>query len=303
VIVVRFLNDMDSLGEIVRQSNEFARNKLSIRNLIATRILACLFSAVRYDGTDFRDLLIPARLVLRYTGGEDYKTLKIACDKLSECVLERKIDDHNGVEKYTLFSTIKYEDGTIFVKFHDDLKPFFLDVKSKFMKYNLQEFLALPSIYSQKLFKYLKSWSDCVERNESLKTLYELLDIPEYARADFKDFRRRILEKTHQDISNLTSLRYEWETIKKSTGKTSPVTGIRFIFSPKRRAERSESLKKARDKEIQAERNRLFLGSAKCFSDRPGCLNPKKAGECAVCFKVRGVELPEFLRDQLPEYE
>jgi plasmid replication initiation protein len=248
-------------------------------------------------------LLIPARLVLRYTGGDDYKALKIACDRLSECVLERKIDDNNRVQKYTLFSTIKYEDGELFVKFHTDLEPFFLDVKSKFMKYNLQEFLALPSIYSQKLFGYLKSWNYCTERTENLRTIYELLDIPEYARNNFKDFRRRILDKAHQDISNLTSFRYEWETIKKGTGKTSPVTGIRFIFSPKKRAKRQESLKKARDKEIQAERNRLFLESAKCFSDKPNCLNPKKAGECAVCFKVRGLELPEFLRDQLPEYE
>ena len=300
---MRFFNGVDSLGECVRQSNEFARNKLNIRNLIAARILACLFSAVRYDGTGFRELVIPARLVLRHTGGEDYKTLKIACGKLSECVLEQKIDDDNRMQKYTLFSTIKYEDGAILVKFHPDLKPFFLDVKSKFMKYNLQEFLALPSIYSQKLFGYLKSWNYCAERTEDLRTIYELLDIPEYARNNFKDFRRRILDKAHEDITNLTSFRYEWEPVKKGTGKTSPVTALRFIFSTKRRAERQESLKKAHDKEIQAERNRLFLESMKCFTDNPGCQAPKKTGQCAVCFKVRALELPEFLQGQLPEYE
>jgi hypothetical protein len=303
VIAVRFFDDIDNLGEIVRQSNEFARNKLNIRNLIAARILACFFSAVRYDGTDFRELLIPAKLVLKHTGGEDYKGLKIACDKLSACFMERKIGDHNEVQKYALFSTIKYEDGTIFVRFHEDLKPFFLGVTSKFMKYKLQEFLALPSIYSQQLFKYLKSWSDCVERTEDLRTIYALLDIPEYARANFKDFRRRILDKAHQDISSLTSLRYEWEPVKKGTGKTSPVTAIRFIFSPKRLAARQESLKKARDKGIQAERNRLFLESMKCFTDNPRCQTPKKTGQCAVCFKVRALELPEFLQGQLPEYK
>ena len=300
---MRFLNDVDNLGQIVRQSNEFARNKLSIRNLMAARILACLFSAVRYDGTDFRELIIPARSVLKYTGGENYKVLKITCDRLSEAVLERKMDDSSEVQECTLFSTMRYENGMLFVKFHPDLKPFFIGVKSKFVKYDLQEFLRLPSIYSQKLFEYLKSWSGCAERTEDLGTIYALLDIPEYARANFKDFRCRVLDKAYQDISELTSFRYEWEPVKNGTGKTSPVTAIRFIFSPKRRAERQESLKKARDKEIQAKRNRLFLESVQCFKAKPDCVTPKKTGQCAVCFKVRALELPEFLQGQLPGYK
>jgi plasmid replication initiation protein len=258
---------------------------------------------VRYDGTDFRELVITAKFVLKHAGGEGYKALKTACDKLSVGVLELKTSDKAGMQKYPLFSAIKYENGMIFVKFHPDLKPFFLGVKSRFVKYDLQEFLSLPSIYSQKLFEYLKSWSNCVERTEDLKTIYDLFDIPEYVRANFKDFRRRILEKSHQDISNLTSLRYEWEAIKKNTGKTSPVTAIRFIFSPEKQAENLESLKKSRDREIQAERNRLFLESMKCFTDKPNCETPMKTGQCAVCFKVRALELPDFLRDQLPEYE
>jgi hypothetical protein len=303
VIAVRFVNDVDSLGKIVRQSNKFARNKLNIRNLWAARILACLFSAVRYDSQDFWELVIPARSVLKYTGGEDYKVLQIACDKLSECVLEQKSGNNGEVQKYTLFSAIRYENGMVFVKFHPDMRPFFLGVKSEFVKYDLQEFLRLPSIYSQKLFEYLKSWSGCIERTEDLRTIYALLDIPEYARANFKDFRRRILDKAHQDISKFTSFRYEWEAIQKGAGKTSPVTAIRFIFSPGRRAKSQKAKQEAYNKEVRNTRNRLFLESAKCFSGKPDCMTPNKAGKCAVCFKIRALELPEFLRDQLPEYE
>jgi plasmid replication initiation protein len=98
---------------------------------------------------DFRDLAVPARAVLKYAGGEDYKALKMACGRLSECILERQADDSGEILHYALFSAIRYENGTIFVKFHSDLKPFFLGVTSNFMKYDLQEFLKLPSIYSQ----------------------------------------------------------------------------------------------------------------------------------------------------------
>jgi plasmid replication initiation protein len=294
---------IDSLGSIVRQSNDFARNRLNIHDLMAARILACLASTVREEDADFRELSVPAKSVLERTGGNDYNALKIACSKLLSCILEKKLNDRGGVQKYTLFSTIGYKDGVIFAKFHPDLRPFFLGLKSHFTKYDLKEFLTLPSIYSQKLFEYLKSWDDCMERIEDIETICAMIGVPESFRCNFKDFRRRVLDKAHQDILNLTSLRYEWEAIKNGTGKTSPVTAIRFIFSPERQAESQEILKKARDKEIQAERNRLFLESMKCFTDNSNCLTPKNTSVCAICFKVRGLELPEFLRDQLPEYE
>jgi hypothetical protein len=294
---------MDNLGSSIRQSNDFARNRLNIRDLMAVRILACLASTVLDDDVNFRELSVSAKSILAHTGGNNYSALKIACTKLLGCILEKKLNDRGGFQKYTLFSTIGYKDGVIFAKFHPDLKPFFLGLKSHFTKYELKEFLKLPSIYSQKLFEYLKSWDDCVERVEDIETICVTLGVPESFRCNFKDFRRRVLDKAHEDISQLTSLRYEWEAIKKGTGKTSSVTAIRFIFSPEKQAENMESLKKARDKEIQAERNKLFLESMRCFTGKPNCVTPKKTGQCAVCFKIRALELPEYLQGQLPEYE
>jgi plasmid replication initiation protein len=294
---------LGKLGNIVRQSNDFARNRLNIHDLMAVRILACLASTVRDDDANFRELSVPAKTILEYTGGNNYKTLKMACNKLLSCILEKRLNDRGGFQKYTLFSTLGYKDGEIFAKFHPDLRPFFLGLKSHFTQYDLKEFLKLPSIYSQKLFEYLKSWDDCVERVEDIETICVTLGVPESCHCNFKDFRRRVLDKAHQDISKLTSLRYEWEAIKKGTGKTSPVTGIRFIFSPDRQASSQLAKQEARNKEIRAERNKLFLESAKCFTDKPECATPAKTGKCAVCYKVRALELPAFLFDQLPEYE
>jgi plasmid replication initiation protein len=293
----------NSLGKTVRQSNDFGRNRLNIHDLMAVRILACLASTVREDDMNFRELSVPAKSVLELTGGSDYKVLKTSCTKLLSCILEKKLNDRGGFQKYTLFSTIGYKDGVIFARFHPDLRPFFLGLKSHFTKYDLKEFLKLPSIYSQKLFEYLKSWDDCTERIEDIEMICVILGVPESFRCNFKDFRRRVLDKAHQDISGLTSLRYKWEAIKQGTGKTSPVTAIRFIFSPEEQNERQGAEKEARNKAIRDERNRLFLESMKCLENRQSCEAPEKTRKCAACFKARGLELPEFLRDRLPEYE
>jgi plasmid replication initiation protein len=293
----------DNLGKIVKQSNDFARHSVNIQHLMAARILACLASTVREDDVDFRELTVPAKSILEYTGGGDYKVLKMACNKLLNCILERKLNDRGGFQKYTLFSTIGYKDGVIFAKFHPDLKPFFLGLKSHFTKYDLKEFLTLPSVYSQKLFEYLKSWADCPERVEAVGILYIILGVPEYARNNFKEFRERVLDKAHQDISKLTSFRYEWEAVKNGTGKTSPVTAIRFIFSANGLAQIQEARIKAKNKEVQNERNKLFFESVKCIQNKPDCDAPMKAKKCAICLKVRGLELPESLQKLLPGYE
>ena len=294
---------IESFGKIVKQSNDFARHSVNIQNLTAARILACLASTVREDDVDFRELTVHAKSMLEHTGGGDYKMLKMACDKLLNCILERKLNDRGGFQKYTLFSTIGYKDGVIFAKFHPDLKPFFLGLKSHFTKYDLKEFLTLPSIYSQKLFEYLKSWADCHERIEDIEILYVILDIPESLRGNFKDFRRRVLDKAHQDILKLTSFRYEWEAVKNGTGKTSPVTAIRFVFSANGMARSHEARKKAKNREIQNERNKLFFEYVECFKSRLDCHAPQKAKKCATCFIVRGLELPESLQGLLPKYE
>jgi hypothetical protein len=303
VITVCYVRDTDDLGTIVKQSNEFARNRLDIRNLMATRVLACLFSTVREGDMEFRELTISAKSILKHAGGGDYKTLKTLCGKLSACRLERKPDYASVIQKHALFSALRYERGVIFARFHPDLEPFFLGLNANFTEYSLDEFLRLPSIYSQKLFEYLKSWDDCVERVETLETLYGLLDIPEYLHVNFKDFRRRVLEKASQDIIKHTSLRFGWEALKKSVGKTSPVTAVRFVFAPERQAKAQKNRKSACNKAIQDERNRLFLESVKCFESKPNCETPKRTARCAVCFKMRGLDLPDFLQGQIPEYK
>ena len=87
---------IDNLGKIVRRSNDFARNRLNIHDLMAVRILACLASAVREDDADFRELSVSAKSVLQLVGGSDYKVLKTSCTKLLSCILEKKLNDSGG---------------------------------------------------------------------------------------------------------------------------------------------------------------------------------------------------------------
>lgn len=109
------------------------------------------------------------------------------------------------------------------------MAPFLLDLQQCFTQYSLTEYLKLPSVYSQRIFEILKSWSGKPEVILPVSELHRLLDSPDSFQANFAEFRRRVLEKAHKDITEKTSFRYEWEPVK--IGRS--VEKIRFIFSSK----------------------------------------------------------------------
>jgi plasmid replication initiation protein len=212
-------------GEIVKKSNALARAHWSIESVWEPRLVALLASKVRTTDTDFQVYEIPVSEILRGSSGQDYREIETVVDKVMSRVLT--IKDENGWTKYNVFSRCRYKkkEGILQLGFHPDLKPHYLNLQERFVKWNLMEYLMLPSVYSQRIFEILKSWDDKPEVVIPLVDLYEMLDAPKTLRR-FSEFRIRVLEKAHKDILKNTDLRFEWEPIKKGRA----VVAIRFIF-------------------------------------------------------------------------
>lgn len=107
--------------------------------------------------------------------------------------------------------------------------PFFIIARDKFTKLNFDEYILLPSIYSQSIFAILKSWSNKDEVTIKISELHNLLGTPQSLQKDFRNFRIRVLDKAFKDINEKTSLSYEWEPIK--NGRS--YDAIRFKFLKK----------------------------------------------------------------------
>lgn len=277
--------------EIVKADNELFRAKYGMKNTLAGRIFMAFASLVDENDIategrgNFIRYSIPASSVIGDidAGGDYYKELKKAAHSLLDQKLFRKIGK-NGFQGYTLFATIIYENGIITGEFHQELKPFFLEVKKKFTRLSLNQYLKLPSVYSQQMFGFLQSWHDQPEIEVPVQELHEMLDTPESLRKDFRNFRLRVLEKAHKDITRLTSLRYEWEPVKKGRA----VVAVRFIFSRRR----ALPVAKAKDSEAQAQgsarNNRAFHAAVACAEKKGQCCTQQdnKSGVCAVCVKL-----------------
>lgn len=222
--------------EIVKANNELFRCKYKIKDVLAARIFMAFASLVDHkdvkENQSFVEYRIAADSILPNTcmGGDNYKQLKDAAYSLVDHKIELRISK-NEFYFYTLFSKIGYKDGIIIGEFHKDLMPFFLIAKEKFTKVNLTEYVRLPSIYSQSIFVFLKSWSDKEEVIVKISKLHEILDTPQSLRDDFYNFKARVLNKSHKDINEKTSLSYEWEAIKQ--GRSFSYIRFKFIKNVK----------------------------------------------------------------------
>mgnify|MGYP002073477333 CR=1 FL=1 len=230
-------------GKTVKKSNALARARWSPDSVWEPRLVAMLAAQIKPGDTDFHKYEIRlVDLLGKDPGGKDYQEFEKVIDK----VMSRVITLRNGDDwkKYTMFSSCEYisKKGVLIIGFHPDLKEHYLQL-NQYIKYNLIEFMLLPSIYSQRLFEFLKSWDDRKETTIELKELHEMLDSPKSFKASYKDFRRFVLEKAHKDILRCTNIYYSWEPIKRGRA----VYAIKFIFGkkPKTAAKASGTLQES----------------------------------------------------------
>lgn len=278
-------------GEIVKKSNALARARWSAESVWEPRLVALLASKVRADDTDFHIYEIPITELMgkaeKNTSGKTYQEVTSVIDKIMSRIITIRDDVGRGWTKYNVFSRCRYrpEDGILELRFDPDLKPHYLNLKKNFAKWNLLEFLMLPSVYSQRLFEFLKSWDDKPETTIPIADLHEMLNTPESFRKDFRNFRLRVLEKAHKDITKSTELFYEWEPIKQGRA----VIAVRFTFGVKRSLPVAKEKADSSKKKQSRDNNTAAMKAIACLKERgPACEGGhQKPKICELCRKLR----------------
>lgn len=279
---------LSTVGEIVKKNNELIRTKVDIANVDGARILANMVACVHESDTAFKDSYrVEVKEVLSDLGGGSYTRIKAVCRELAKATAETEKPNPKGshpiFRAITFFSYIEYAEGIIEAKFNPEIAPFLMELRRCFTEYHLEEYLMLPSIYSQRIFEILKSWSGLPEVEISLTDLHRMLNTPPSFRNNFKNFRIFALEKAHADIHEHTSLKFEWEPLK--AGRS--VEKIRFSFSGCRKAiaeKEKEKLKEEKARRIETNR---FLRAIECAKNKQGdCwIQDNQPVVCKICKK------------------
>lgn len=277
-------------GSIVKKDNKLIRTKINILSIDGSRILANLIACIKHDDTTFKDTYkIAVKDFLTDSGGKSYTRIKDICRQLGSATaeLEDIVDGKKKFKVRTFFSQIEYENGYIYAEFNPLMSDVLLNLKHCFTQYNLLDYLSLPSIYSQRVFEILKSWEK-IEKGYidiELSELHRSLNTPTTFQNDFAQFRRKVLEKAHKDITNKTTLKFNWKPIKNGRA----VESVRFFFNGKKIAiaEKEKELKKLeRQKKLETQR---YIKAVNCAKEKKGnCEKQDNTGiVCRLCLKLK----------------
>jgi plasmid replication initiation protein len=275
---------------IVRKHNALARAQWQPATIMEGRLLAATLAQISPADEDFREYVVDVAQIVSdpaALGGRRSKQVARAVREAQR----RQITFRDGRQEIhaSLFSHVRYVYGErkVYVSFDPILKPYYLQLKKHYTEYSLLEFVQLRSTYSQRLFEYLASWNEKDEIVVPIEELHELMQIPDSYRKSYVDFRKRILDQAHKEITSETSLKYEWEPIRYKR----KIVAIRFIFSRKKvEAKKAEKREKKEQKERQnssKRHNEIFLAAVNCYNAcGQSCKRDKSPDVCSICERL-----------------
>lgn len=155
--------------------------------------------------------------------------LKQFAKKLMSKPLE--VPTNDGWIVFNWFSKIQYVRGQskFIVRIDNDLKPYLLELKERFVKYNLSYILNLTSNYSIRIYQLLKEHEKLTRRTFTVLELQELLQVPKSLMV-YADFKRKVLQVAEKELIENCDIFFEFEEIKEGR----KINEILFRIKPNR---------------------------------------------------------------------
>lgn len=122
------------------------------------------------------------------------------------------------LQHYTIPGNDSQNNQYIEIEFNRHLKPHLLDLKEKFLKYDIQNVIDLQSVYSFRMFEILKSYEYKKDVELEVEYLRDILEANNIYTA-YKDFKKYIIDKAQADLSNFCDISFTYNEIKGSKGK------------------------------------------------------------------------------------
>lgn len=126
--------------------------------------------------------------------------------------------------------SVEYFDskGTAAIRFNPDLKPFLIQLKNNFTKYQLRFAIQLKSRFSIRLYELMKQYEKVGYREFTLVELREKLGILKNEYPFYGNFKAKVLSVAKRELNEKTDISFDFEEIKigRCVGK------IRFVIRP-----------------------------------------------------------------------
>ena len=219
----------------VKKSEQLVYGKYKL-SATAQKLVTTVISLVQEEDEYNKEYCILAKDFIELSGTKtnDRDALKNACEEILSKPL--KISTGRGWLMANWCNDIEYvhEKGIITYKVSEKLKPYIIDLKNNYLKYDLKNILPLKSEYSIRVYEWLKDIYNSKQRYN--KKMIEEFEI-DFLRERFlvpdsyntNNAFTRVIDKAKEDLEQHTDIRFTYQALKKGGGKT--FTHIEFTIS------------------------------------------------------------------------
>lgn len=167
--------------------------------------------------------------------GKNYTDLKAAIKKLADKSLWVKTDDGGeALLRWVDDPYIESKKGTFQIRIGTHMRPYLLNLKEHFTKYEIYYILAMKSQYSIRVYELLKSYEYQGRIEFEISVFKKLIDAEKYQR--HADFTRFVLNIALKEINEFGDIHISYELTKEGRA-------YKFIsFTIRSKAEISERL-------------------------------------------------------------
>ena len=210
--------------KLIKKSNDLveARYKFDIWEM---RVFSKMITMIEIDDGDFKDYKIYLKEFIKdYSLENDknsYRFLREGAEKLLRKIVT--IINKTEVKSAQKFQTpvvaglrtSLYDDDGKFIQvsFHPEMKPYLLELKERFLVYDVRNILKLPSTYSIRIYELLKQYEKLKTRTFDVSELKEILGITREYKL-YANFKQRVVDKAQKDLEEFTDIRFVYEEIK-----------------------------------------------------------------------------------------
>lgn len=224
------------IKDLIVQHNDLigARQNLTLQE---KRILLWLMSQVRANDEDFKEHELSIK---DFCGiiGVDYDGMYTRLAAITKGLMKRVVEVHtiNGsdtiLEQFTLLSYAKYQKscGTVVLSFHPQMRKLLLNLQKNFTKTSLSVSLSFSSLYSLRLYEIFKRNMFSHGKIFSVLELRDLFCIKDGKYTNYKDFKKRVIDSSINEINEKSDMTVDWVEIK--TGRK--ITAIKFSIQEKK---------------------------------------------------------------------
>jgi plasmid replication initiation protein len=232
--------------ELVVMKNPIITSKLNFSPL-QVQLMLEMVAKIHPADENFNEVRINVKELaekLNMDNGQIYENIEKATKGMNTWI-RIKENDGSDYTDLVLLTKVKYwkKKGYVEMKFHEDLKPYLLQIKeSSFFSYHIEATRHLKSYSFIKLYWLLVAWKSVKTKIFMLDSLKETLELtgqyPQYF-----DFKKRVLQPARAAFIKYGEIYFDYEEIRENPkSQRSAIEKIKFSILPNPNWKKRKSL-------------------------------------------------------------